>query len=269
MPPPLLDAISNQDVSSIKENDGGKDDNFDGNTQTDPKPVPLFLPNHMETLEYQDDGTVSGALLYGDDSTGGEGFRTLLCGPLPFTKENLLAWFMRGKSTEYERPIPQDLAKYQAMSKNTTQAKELKVLWKNYHRRREEMRELAAKFVRGEATIDVDGRLVPLPEVDDEDEDGQRNQAANEERNGNAGVGDDRMQNDPMFGDDPGLMGAFLGLGNDFLQEEEMMRRVFDRQEAEAEEAIAEAVERYKREGVPEEDYEVILVPPIGTKTKR
>ena len=46
------------------------------------EPETLFLPHNLETLDNQDDGTVSGTLLFGHDDSMNGSHKTLLCGPL-------------------------------------------------------------------------------------------------------------------------------------------------------------------------------------------
>ena len=73
---------------------------------------------------------------------------------------------------------------------------------------------------------------------------------------------DDRQDEEEEEDDDPGLFNAVFGIAaQEWLDEEEERMRILDQQEMDAEDAIAIAVEKYRNEGVPEEDFIFVHIP--------
>jgi len=191
---------------------------------------------------------------------------------------------MRGRGNgRYEQDLPsefttdghQKVGSGEDSSGGLTEFNQLK---EDYHRRREEMRTLASEFEMGGATIDREMRLVPVPrgnrerergifDFDDDDQDLHRGgimegRGGGLDEEGFRMDGDDPL-NDDLIPDVPDMLPAIFGLPmHGEMDEEEMMQRNIERKESEAAEIIKLAVERYRREGVAEEEFEVILVPP-------
>jgi len=167
------------------------------------------------------------------------------------------------------------------LGEDTKGRKELCQLKEDYHRRREEMRTLAFEYDMGGATIDPDMRLAPVPpgnrdhihdrgifgfDAGDHGNNNERGAEGEEGRVDDDGFGmndDNNNLNDQLIPDVPDMLPAIFGLPmHGEMDEEEMMQRNIERKESEAAEIIRLAVERYRREGVSEEEFEVILVPP-------
>jgi len=212
-------------------------------------------PNFDNSFLYRKDGTISGSL-FSLAHPQEEGPPPFLCGPIPVTNSNLLAWLMQGcrSNGRYEKYLSEDFV----ISYENKKAKELRKLKKEYHRRRKEMRILASKIETGGALIDRDMRLVTIsPE--------NRNVGILD-RNGDDQVrahGEIMRERDEAMGvhDVPDMLPALFGLPiHGEMVEEEITQIINERKEAEAAEVIKLAVERYRREGVPEDDFELIPV---------
>lgn len=109
-----------------------------------------------------------------------------------------------------------------------------------FYKRRKEIQELAAKVESGGAHIDADYRLVPTPPTTTPQ---QPLPPLNNNNNNNQGPG--RPENN-----------------NNAMENEDAERRWVEREQREAAEAIARAVQRYRDQGVPEEEFELIPIPP-------
>ena len=127
-----------------------------------------------------------------------------------------------------------------------------------YHGRRREIRDLACKFWQGEAFVDGFGRLLPVPADETEDQQFPPPLAPlPAHNNDNNNVAHNNLPpNVPLN-----------NLNNNLpfpLDADEEERQWVETEEREAAAAIARAIERYKQEGVPTEDYVLIRVPPMG-----
>ena len=123
-----------------------------------------------------------------------------------------------------------------------------------FRSRRAEIRQLADKLAYGEARIDDDGRLVPTGEPQPPN---ANLPPGPQPRNNNEG-----NNNNPQV--DIGLFGGAAGGGD---RQEAEAERIVEQETREAAAAIARAVQRYRDQGVPEEDFEVILIEPRGRGT--
>jgi hypothetical protein len=147
-----------------------------------------------------------------------------------------------------------------------------------YHKRRREILELGKKLWKNppEAYIDEDGRLVPVTDHDENNMLGELPPLP--DRHGNNNNNND---NDNLFGrgnnndnaNDAGMNNFPLGINNNNnipfpLDQEEEERRWLEQEEREAELAIARAVQRYHKQGVPEEEY-VLLKVPLAERPER
>ena len=123
-----------------------------------------------------------------------------------------------------------------------------------FHARRAEIRQLSDKLAVGEARIDEDGRLRPteVPQHPNANlPPGPQPRNNNNDNNGN----DDPPLNHGLFG---GPVGD---------RQEAEVERMVEQETREAAASIARAVQRYRDAGVPEEDFEVILIEPRGRAT--
>ena len=125
-----------------------------------------------------------------------------------------------------------------------------------FRSRRSEIRQLSDKLAYGEARIDDDGRLVPTGEPQPPN---ANLPPGPQPRNNNEG----NNNNNPQV--DIGLFGGAGGGGGD--RQEAEAERIVEQETREAAAAIARAVQRYRDQGVPEEDFEVILIEPRGRGT--
>ena len=126
-----------------------------------------------------------------------------------------------------------------------------------YHGRRREIRDLACKFWQGEAFVDGFGRLLPVPAAESEEQQFPPPLVPLPAQNNDNNVGHGNLQlNVPLNN----LNNNNLPFPFDADEEE---RQWAETEEREAAAAIARAVERYKQEGVPAEDYVLIRVPPM------
>ncbi len=257
------------------------------------KKKPLLRPIFDGSLDEPNatkDGTVSGSLLNISHDV------PFLCGPVPISKPNLKAWLFRNtsKAEEYEIPYSPMEHCHVLSCREIDENEEVK-RWKKtkeaYHVRRKELRTLAFKHKSQQAVVDRDDRLVPFVEGMDQDDpsghplpgnagpggnieplvnEQNRNQPANapvrnnaNRNNGAANRGNNNNNNIPNI---PGPIGMFGGLFGppELNEEDEAARRFMQNQENEAAQAIDAAVRKYRREGVPEHEFEFIKVIPRG-----
>ena len=137
-----------------------------------------------------------------------------------------------------------------------------------YHKRRDEILDLACKFWKQEAFIDEDGRLVPVTERGDHLP-GELPPLPNRHNRGNNDGNNRGAARNNQNGDDEGMNNNVINnplLNNNNmpfpLDQEEEERRWMEQEEREAERAIERAVKRYQEAGVPEEEYVLLRVQP-------
>ncbi|KAG7363331.1 hypothetical protein IV203_026691 [Nitzschia inconspicua] len=123
-------------------------------------------------------------------------------------------------------------------------------LWrKAFHKRRREIRELTEKLDSGGATIDEDGRLVPVTQPPQPPRAILPPPPIPE--------GNNNINNfDPLLAE----IGVNVNLNP--IQEEQEVQAFYERERQRAASTIAQEVQRLRREGVPEDDFEVILMDP-------
>jgi hypothetical protein len=203
--------------------------------------------------------------------------------------------------SKYDKRLPDSFIKGEELRYAVEEAKELRKLKKDYHSRRELNRLLASRLELGTATIDVDGRLVHVDTNNHQRHghghmnNGLNNDENNGNNNNNLGLdaniargvedrdfgngngnfqrhnnnidGDDFLEGDDdgqmmINEEDPGFLPAVFGVAaQEWLDDEEERRRNIERQEIEAEEVILSAVNKYRDEGVPEDDFFFVPIP--------
>jgi hypothetical protein len=156
-----------------------------------------------------------------------------------------------------------------------------------YHKRRREIRDLAWKVWEGQALVDEDGRLVPIGENEGDNaalQGGEPRQlpplrnrnnevnnmaiapgldapAAGPAANMNNQMNDMNMNNNNNINL---LVPPIVNHNIPFpLDQEEEERRWTEEEEREAASSIARAVERYRKEGIPDQEYVLLRVPPM------
>jgi hypothetical protein len=129
---------------------------------------------------------------------------------------------------------------------------ENKLLRKLFHQRRQEIRLLAEKLDDGGATIDQDGRLVPVTQPP------QPPRANLPPPPPQPGLQNDNNNNNI------GPLLAEIDINNNPILPEQQLEEFFERERQVAAATIAREVQRLRLEGVPEEDFEVILIDPRG-----
>ena len=172
-------------------------------------------------------------------------------------------------------PRPLDLDKHEKLKM---------VLLEAYHKRRTEISDLVRKLWTGEAVVDDDGRLIPVPNNNNIN---NNNEEQNQNRNNNNNNNNQQLNNNNNQqlnnnnnqqlnnnnGNNNNIGGGILNwnpnpINNIMNQQpfpvdnEEEERRWLEREERDAAEAIARAVQRYRKEGVSEEDFVLIKVQP-------
>lgn len=193
----------------------------------------------------------------------------------------------RQHRSKYEKRLPDNIIRSYKARYASQEAKEYYQLMEDYHHRRELNRILASRLELGTAMIDEDGRLLPLPnnnmndgEDNQEHGGGHHNNIQNNNDNFNPDedvLPDDNHQDIDDLEDenqviheeaDQGLAAAVFGnAAQEWLDEEEERRRQIRRQEADAEEVIANAVKKYRNDEVPEDDFFFVPIPSRGELT--
>jgi hypothetical protein len=133
-------------------------------------------------------------------------------------------------------------------------AMENKLVRKAFHQRRREIRELTEKLDSGKATIDQDGRLVPVTQPPQPP---RANLPPPPPPQQHLGALNDNNDNvDPLL--------AEIDMNMNRIQQEEQLDQIFEREGQRAAETIARQVQQLRRDSVPEEEFEVILIDPRG-----
>jgi hypothetical protein len=197
----------------------------------------------------------------------------------------------RNTRSKYEKDLAVSFVHGEKLRYATSEAQHLRKLKVDYHNRRELNRILASRLELGTATIDEDGRLVPIDSQngfrrnnnnnnndDDIDIDGQnmaRGELPNQgfrnehddfqrQRDNENGFLDGNEEDEQMMmhEEDEEFLPAVFGVAaQEWLDEEEERRRNIERQEIDAEDAIAIAVNKYRTEGVHEDDFIFVPIP--------
>jgi hypothetical protein len=137
---------------------------------------------------------------------------------------------------------------------------EHKLLHQAYHRRQEEIRKLTARWKqgRGDAEINQDGRLVPITEPPQPP---HANLPPGPQLPGIVNNNVDNNNNNNNNNDDD-----FEGMVFQNIDQQQEEQQFFERERQEATTTIASVVQRICNQGVPEYDFEVILISPRGTQ---
>ena len=141
-----------------------------------------------------------------------------------------------------------------------------------FYARRREIQRLAAKVESGEATIDEDYRLVenestlpqdPLPVLNHQQQPEQ--QPAGNPPVGLNGGANGNGQNNANLNMDMNINMNIQQNNHPGLDNDDAERRWVEQEQTEAAEAIQRAVKRYRDEGVPEDEFELVVIPPRCT----
>ena len=155
------------------------------------------------------------------------------------------------------KDLPEDDDGTRSSRNTVNEPLEHKLLRQAYHRRREEIRKLTARWKqgRGDAEIDQDGRLVPIIEPP------QPPRANLPPGPPPPGVVNNNVDNNNDNNNDD----DFAGLVFQNIDQRQEEQQFYDRERQEAETAIASVVQRLRNQGVPDDEFEVILISPQGT----